>query len=223
MVLLILYVYTYSVSNLHWFIRLLPPCILMGKNYFANYFDFNLFIFLHTSCMQPNKSNVGCSLNMYILWWQDDLARLAKGLCFPQVKCCYVFWLGLGMCSLIPSCRQWSKLSIADVFWLGLRLRSYHSGSSLCFDDLEIDLQDKLESVFDFGFWFNFELVPYVEQYENITTSLRGLISLLTGSGYALKPITPLLIIFKARASSQTGYRNSVNPQRIALLPNRLP
>ena len=58
------------------------------------------------------------------------------------------------------------------------------------FDDLEIDLQDKLESIFK----FRFELVPYVEQYKDLIISLRGSISPLTGSGYALKPITLLLI-----------------------------
>ena len=38
------------------------------------------------------------------------------------------------------------------------------------------------------------KIVPYVEQYKNIIISLRGSISPLTGSGYALKPITPLLM-----------------------------
>ena len=40
-----------------------------------------------------------------------------------------------------------------------------------------------------------FSLCSNVEQYKNIFFPLRGSISPLTGSGYALKPITPLLII----------------------------
>ena len=51
--------------------------------------------------------------------------------------------------TILPAVKQTE--SNADVFLeKGFRLRSYHSGSSIyVFDDLEIDLQDKLESVFD--------------------------------------------------------------------------
>ena len=75
---------------------------------------------------------------------------------------------------------QVSKLSNADVFWLGLRLRSRVTVTLIpfwqvvyVFDDLEIDLQDKLELVLHtIPYPIKFELVPYVEQYKNIIISL---------------------------------------------------
>ena len=66
---------------------------------------------------------------------------------------------------------------------------------------MDVDLQDRRESIYN---WIRAcSLCRTI--YKNIFFPLRGSISPLTGSGYALKPITPLLIIGHVVEGTLTG------------------